>query len=76
MHLAPIDLNDFDDFLAAAENPYICDQCGRSFRQSGNLNKHVKSHDNAHLVISLIENLLSLHSHHGFYDRDGIGRQI
>lgn len=33
----------------AGEKPYVCDRCDRSFRQSGNLTKHLKSHDNAHL---------------------------
>lgn len=31
------------------EKPFQCDLCGRSFRQSGNLTKHLKSHENAHL---------------------------
>jgi uncharacterized Zn-finger protein len=37
------------NFLYIGEKPFQCDLCGRSFRQSGNLTKHLKSHENAHL---------------------------
>lgn len=36
-------------FSNVGEKPFQCDLCGRNFRQSGNLTKHLKSHENAHL---------------------------
>lgn len=36
-------------FLIPGEMPYECKVCNRKFRQSGNLTKHLKSHQNAHL---------------------------
>jgi hypothetical protein len=33
----------------SGERPYACDLCGRCFRQTGNLTKHLRSHQSAHL---------------------------
>lgn len=31
------------------EKPYVCPQCHKAFSQLGNMTKHLKSHENAHL---------------------------
>lgn len=35
--------------IHSGERPYACPKCPKRFNQQGNLSKHIKAHDNAHL---------------------------
>lgn len=48
------------DFFLLGEMPFECSRCGRKFRQSGNLTKHLASHENVSLIYSEYGNKFSI----------------